>query len=313
MTGIVVVNYRTARQTVNFAESELSKLPSPFRMVVVDVGNDAESAELPEAGLNAVRITDPESSFVPDGNVFLISTAENLGYARGNNLGAKFLLDHFPDVSHLLFSNNDIEIIDPDVVDELASVFSLADDIGAAGPHVEGRFGRQGPAWERKSIRREILLKLFYPLTWPLFRRMHKAGKRPAPCRYCYSVIGCFFMVSRRAFELCGGFDPATFLYGEEDILAERLRRCGFRYYFLGNRRVAHREGEVTRKFLAASRSDRLRLESHVYYYRTYRESSEFELALYRFSNRLFSRFTEPLVCRTRQMLDRLFRRGDRK
>lgn len=176
-------------------------------------------------------------------------------------------------------------------------------------PHVDGPFGRQGPGWKRKSIREETLLRLFYPLTWPLLRRIQNERNRPAPSGFCYSAVGCFFMASRKAFEACGGFDPATFLYGEEDILAERLLKCGYRYYYLGDRRVVHLVGGVTRHFLAPSKSDRLRLESQLYYYRTYRNASGMELALYRFANRLFTGVTEVTVHRLKLLLVRL-RRG---
>lgn len=36
MTGIVIVNYKTAELTVDFVGRELSKLPSPWRLVIVD-------------------------------------------------------------------------------------------------------------------------------------------------------------------------------------------------------------------------------------------------------------------------------------
>lgn len=308
MTGIVIVNYKTAELTVDFVGRELSKLPSPWRLVIVDAAGDEESARRIQEGTGAIRITDPASPPERDAAVYLISSAENLGYARGNNLGAKFLADHFPEIDCFLFSNNDIEIIDADVVDRLRTVFARP-DVGAAGPHVDGPFGRQGPGWKRKSIREETLLRLFYPLTWPLLRRIQNERNRPAPSGFCYSAVGCFFMASRKAFEACGGFDPATFLYGEEDILAERLLKCGYRYYYLGDRRVVHLVGGVTRHFLAPSKSDRFRLESQLYYYRTYRNASGMELALYRFANRLFTGVTEVTVHRLKLLLVRL-RRG---
>lgn len=305
MTGIVIVNYKTPELTIDFVRRELVKLKSPWRLVIVDSSGDESSARRIQNGTGAVRISLAASPPLAEATVYLISQSQNLGYARGNNLGAKFLAEHFPEIDYFLFSNNDIEIVDPDVVDRLCTVFDRP-GVGAAAPHVDGPFGRQGPGWKRKSIWEETLIRLFYPVTWPLLRRIQNERNQPASSGFCYSTVGCFLLVSRKAFAACGGFDPATFLYAEEDILAERLLKCGYRYYYLEERRVIHRTGGVTMRFLTRSKSARLRLESQIYYYRTYRNASSIELVLYRFANRLFTEVTEVLVHRMKLLLLRL-------
>ena len=306
MTGIVIINYKTATLTIDFIRNELKKLSSSYRLVIVDVAGDESTAQQIQVGTGAVRITNPGSPPTLDATVYLISSNENLGYARGNNLGAKFFSDHFPDIDSYLFSNNDIEIVDSDIIDRLQAALSLP-NVGAVGPHVDGPFGRQGPGWKRRSIHEETMIRLFYPLTWPLLRKIHNERSRHAPSGFCYSTIGCFFMISRKAFEECGGFDPATFLYGEEDILAERLLQHGYRYYYLDNCRVVHYAGKVTQRFLSQSASDRFRLESQLYYFRTYRNASPLELFLYCFANQLFTCVTEVLVHNIKQLSIRIF------
>ena len=44
MTGIVIVNYKTAELTVDFVGRELSKLPSPWRLVIVDAAGPWSTA-----------------------------------------------------------------------------------------------------------------------------------------------------------------------------------------------------------------------------------------------------------------------------
>lgn len=302
ITGIVIVNYKTPELTISYVKNELAKIPDPWRLVIVDVAGSEESVLQIKTGIGAVQVKDIEGSLKPEAPIYLISTAENIGFARGNNLGVRFLSKHFQNIDCFLFTNNDIKIIHSDVVDKLREALTLP-GVGAVGPHVDGPFGRQGPAWKRKSINEEILLKLFYPLTWPLFRRIHNERIKPAASGFCYSAVGCFFMVSRKAFEACGGFDPVTFLYGEEDILAERLLKCNYHYYFLGDRRVIHEVGGVIRQFLAQSKSDQLRQESQIYYYKTYRHASKIQLVLYRFANLLFTRVTEIIVHKLKQWI----------
>ena len=306
MTGIIIINYKTVELTVNFIQKELRKLSSPCRIVIVDVAGDEKSAQQIQAATGAIRILNPVTPPEKEAKTYLISTAENLGYAKGNNLGAQFFSDHFPEIDSFLFSNSDIEIIDSDVVDRLHTTLSLP-GVGAVGPHVDGPFGRQGPGWKRKSIHKETMIHLFYPLTWPWFHKVHNERNRPASNGFCYSTVGCFLMVSKKAFEECGGFDPATFLYGEEDILAERLLQHGYHYYFLEDCRVIHQVGGVTRHFLSLSKNDQLRLESQIYYFRTYRNASTLELWAYRVSNQLFTRITEVLTHNLKQLLQQFF------
>ena len=60
-----------------------------------------------------------ENKLIDDqGLVFAINANKNLGFARANNLGAKFLINTF-NVTQILFSNTDIEFGDDHVVDQL--------------------------------------------------------------------------------------------------------------------------------------------------------------------------------------------------
>ena len=49
---------------------------------------------------------------------------------------------------------------------------------------------------------------------------------------FCYWVQGSFFIMRTSDFMEIDMFDPNTFLYGEEPILAEKLKRIHKRMYF---------------------------------------------------------------------------------
>lgn len=53
----------------------------------------------------------------------MLGAKANLVYAKGNNLGANFLLRHF-DIDYFLFTNNDLRIVDVDVVEKLIDLRS---------------------------------------------------------------------------------------------------------------------------------------------------------------------------------------------
>ena len=82
--GVVVVSYRSPERTCAFVGGQLPRLPFPWVACVVEVASRPESRAALEAGL-------------PKGTV-LLSSPENLGYSRGNNLGAGERRRRFPSV-----------------------------------------------------------------------------------------------------------------------------------------------------------------------------------------------------------------------
>ena len=64
---------------------------------------------------------------------------DNVGYAKGNNAGARFLLKNFQDTDFLLFSNDDIILEDQNVLITLCETLTSYPDIGFAA-HYNSNF-----------------------------------------------------------------------------------------------------------------------------------------------------------------------------
>ena len=133
MIGIVVVVYKSYERIVTYVHQELTKISAPHRTVIVDVGSPRESSE---RIAQALGVSVWQEGMAADGELFVLHSNENLGYARGNNLGADFLMRLFPDIDKLLFSNDDIELISPNVVEVLAAHMDDDASIGCIGPKV---------------------------------------------------------------------------------------------------------------------------------------------------------------------------------
>ena len=105
MIGVIVINYHSEEKTIEFVRTELAKIRSDYAVVIVDNGSTELSRDrLLEAFKGA------------DQYVFVVPSEENLGFAKGNNLGAEVARNQFaPDV--FLFANNDIRLVEPDVVE----------------------------------------------------------------------------------------------------------------------------------------------------------------------------------------------------
>lgn len=249
-------------------------------MVVVDnhSGNDS-LARLREA-------------FAGEGRVSVEATGANLGYAGGNNFGARWRLERGP-VDYLLISNNDIRLPDRSTVAVLVDFAGAHADAGGVGPRVVTPNGfPQGPYRRPDPLLRTLrnLLPVF-PLVYRFWRRARGAER---PVRR-FAVVGAFMLLRAEPFARAGMFDEHTFLGAEEYIVAERLLALGLHFYYCPTTTVVHdhRRSAIRRTGGEAHHSDR-GLASMVYYFQAYRKVNPAMLRLFRTSAVLYNRLLLP-------------------
>ena len=258
MIGIVIVNFGDPARTIRFVREECAKVAAEHGVVVVDNGGAESSTELLRKGLGSDAVVLPAGG--------------NLGFARGNNLGADYAIKEFG-ADLLLFVNNDIVFTDADVVDRLAARLKELPDAGMIGPKVVGLDGRLQSPEPFKSFAVQHLLpywgKLFMGRDALREKLMtdyaQTAGEGPH-----YRLMGSFMLMRSADFEACGGMDPNTFLYAEEAILSERLKKIGKEVWYDPSVQVLHEHGATIDSHYGRMRKRRMRLESDAYYYKTY-------------------------------------------
>ena len=263
-------------------KEELTKIIFPHIIIIVNNAATNESNITLADALDAELLND--ISIKPDirNKVFIISRSENLGFAKGNNLGAEFSRKHF-NISHFLFTNNDIHLIDNNVIEILISKLDSLQDVAMIGPKVIGSDGRfQSPEpyysfWMRYfwmywltpflSIKRKMkLFKIEYS-------QLAKEGRH-------YKITGSFLLVKAEDFFRCGMMDSATFLYAEEIILSERLMRIGKKVYYNPEVSVLHEHGRTISKYQDNEQRRFKQFESEAYYYRKYMGVSHFSILI---------------------------------
>lgn len=312
VTGIVVVSYHNAKGTMKYVTDQLTRLADKYRVVVVAVDADETYGRRLSEDCGLAYVT--ETKLVaehPRG--WCIATAENLGYAKGNNLGVEVLKASGMAFGAYVFSNDDIEIMSTDVLGRLWISMKHDSDAAGIGPRVVGLDGNdQNPHTRYISPWRQMGWKLF-----AFLRKGHKTSavygvsgthsvaevskvrqaqrtavqamelanpKAPAGGK-CYWVSGAFMMVRADRFEAVGGFDPRTFLYFEEVILAERFMRHGWHFAFEPSVAVVHYEGGSTT--VKSSRRNAIEMESKMLYFREYKHVNAALLRLYKFIDRI--------------------------
>ena len=153
---------------------------------------------------NASSDTTSLQTLARDHNATLLLNADNVGFGPACNQGAAKAETEF-----LLFLNPDAEL-QPGALDALCEAAQRHQEASAFNPRILDSKGRQ-------SFRRGSKI------------RPKERLKGPIPiCDREVSVLAGSAIFCRRAlFEKIGGFDPAIFMYHEDDDLSLRLREQG--------------------------------------------------------------------------------------
>lgn len=293
LLGIVIVSYKSAQMTIDFVTRELPKVDVPWVCCIVNNAATEEETRLIAEGVGA-EVIDAENRQAKDvrtDGVYVVPAVENLGFAKGNNLGVLFLAENF-NCTHLLFSNNDVEIKSPNCLSTLIEKLNSNQVIGAIGPRIFCLDGsEQLPHDGYVSVYRQIGWHLL-----PFLRKKHepqlsdKKANTLLPIRpsgFTYWVQGAFLVMRKSDFLQVGMFDPETFLYAEEPILAERLKTIGKQMYYENSVSVLHYEGGTIVKQHGSRKSEYMVMESNCYYYRKYLHYNPLLVWLYRTTFRM--------------------------
>ncbi len=283
MLGIVIVNYKNQIQTVSYIKKEIEKKVSiPHLIVIVNNSATTESNKQLVNELNGFLVEDINKKLRVKSNVYIVSHSDNLGFAKGNNLGSQFLINHFK-IDYLLFSNNDIRLLSDRTIERLIDKLSTLPNIALIGPKVIGLQGENQSPEPNMSIQDRYIW--MYWLT-PFLKKEVKAKRfkldysKFAKEGIHYKVMGSFFIVKANDFINCGMMDSNTFLYAEEVILSERLNAINKYVYYYPEVEILHEHSQTISNHLSRKKMVLTKFKSESYYYKTYKGVSNIIIAI---------------------------------
>lgn len=279
MIASIIIGYRNEALTTEYVRHELSKLDVDQTIVIVNNSSTEESCSTLRKHLDACIVGADFSHFEAGCQVYVIDVKENLGFAKANNLGVAFVRRFFPEIEYVLFTNNDIKIVDPQVVSTLISKYHTIDGIGMIGPNVLYVDGKRQTPMPMTYLWRNMWKTICSPLM-SLFKKESADYCDLAQEGFHYTFAECFFISRLKDYVACGMMDPHTFLYAEGCILSERMRKIGLGYYFVPDVTVIHECGATTRQHLTSSKYMMI-VQSYAYYYSLYRGYSAFSVWCY--------------------------------
>lgn len=198
--------------------------------------------------------------------VRLFASDENLGYARGNNLGMAETRGRYA-----LLLNPDTELVG----DALATMVRYMDEhpaVGVLGPALRYPDGALQSSRRRfptlaTAFCESTLLHQWFPNN-RVARRYHLADRPadlPQPVDW---LVGAALMIRREAWQRVGPLDEGFFMYFEELDWCRRCRAAGWEIHYLPGAEIIHYEGKSSEQ-VATARTIRFQ-RSKLRYYRKY-------------------------------------------
>lgn len=309
MFSLIIVDYNSMDKSAAYLKHcvENLKCENELHAVIVDNGTLDNSLALLEKEFGTSTVL---SQTIDGKRLNQIATAglkliychsgANLGYAKGNNLGARIVEEVFKD-EYYIISNNDLVFLQTVDLAEVEYCFRSQPDMGVLGPRVVGKNGlEQSP---RKHQSAFVRLIAWYWAMGPLKKYVDDLCYGAERGTYNW-VSGCFFFVSAEAFVKAGRFDSNTFLFAEEMILGDRLRAVGYQVYYDPCWSILHNHGETVKKAVSIQNGFQLSFDSNCYYYKTYCNTSAFLLRFARLNFWAYKKFY-PIRSQIKRFLHR--------
>lgn len=252
--GFVVLHYMTEDVTYRAVETLLSKVDTQFyRIIIVDNGSEDGSGQ---------RIAEKYRNFE---KIIVILNSENIGFARGNNLGFRYIKENYHS-KYIILMNNDVYLWSGAIYNELEKEYSIS-QFAVLGPLIMTKNGRCdiNPVSSFKNYR-DILkyYKTIKKVYWlqqkhlfgfykvlskckdNLLRKNRNTLKEYTSKSYNVQLHGCFLVFSEKYIKKFDGLDERTFLYMEEDILYKHVMDCNMTTVYDPEIVVFHEEDVAT-------------------------------------------------------------------
>ena len=214
--SVLVISYNTSDMTLECLRSLESTTQAPHEVIVLDNASSDGSAD-------AIAAAFPTEKFP---HIRLIRSAENLGFAGGNNMAAPHARGRY-----ILLLNPDTVVLEGAVDNLLAFAREV--------PHAKIWGGRtifpDGSLNPTSCLQRMTLWNVFCRTSGlgsllpqsRIFNPEIYPGWDRDTVRAVDFVAGCLLLIEREFWDALGGFDLDYFMYGEEADLCERARKMG--------------------------------------------------------------------------------------
>lgn len=216
--AIVILNYNSSGDTIKCVNQLLS-FQDNFHIIIVDNKSTDNSLEVLKEQLDNNQVT-------------IIENGVNNGYNAGNNVGMRYAIESL-NCKYIGIMNPDIIIPNKEIFYEAINALNSNDLyalIGASTLDINGNFDPNCSGWDILS---PLGIVYNHILSHKKKNTTFKTINEDLVEVDC--VVGCFFIIKSSIVEEIGYFDENVFLYNEENLLGNDLKRRGYKELVLRN------------------------------------------------------------------------------
>lgn len=233
MVGVVILNYNTADDTIVCVRSIEKTTQMPYKIFVVDNCSKDDSVKV------------LKTAFEGDDKIVIKVADSNGGYSKGNNIGIKAAIECGCD--KILIVNPDVELKN-NAIAILAETLDKDSTIAIVGPKVVDAEGQlqdyvmNGSTYKEFIINKQPVRFIYNLLTGKRFKKAKQVKHLPEKESQLDGMVsGCCFMARGDFFESIGYFDDNVFLYCEEGIIYEEVKKKGLKVWYNPDACVMHK------------------------------------------------------------------------
>lgn len=268
----VILHYMAMDETIKCVESIQKKCCNNMKRIII-VDNDSKNG----SG-NILK-----EKYKLDEEIIVIINQENLGFARGNNVGFKYAKQNFnPDF--IIMCNNDTIVLQDNFCDIIKEEYRQS-IFAVLGPKILLRDNKvNGLKLKMPSYRqvRNKLIKTEYDLMeqyifilkyprWIYHKIKMKKMKNSQENKfitekYHQNIVlhGCFWIFSKEYIDLFDGINDKTFLYHEEELLALRLKQYNLKSVYNPELVIYHNEDASTNAITKTERKKKIFVDKNI-------------------------------------------------
>jgi hypothetical protein len=264
----LILNYNSGQDTISYVNNLFNQKGINLSVLIVDNCSTDNSLIILRKYFSNIDKVD------------IIKTEYNGGYAYGNNYGLKYLKNFIECDSFILISNNDIELFDEYLLKKLVIKYNSLNDIAFISPVMYVN-GKPAPncAWKIPPFKYDILTILPFIDKSRVYRSV--LYNLPDETMIDYKVDclpGSFFLGKFHVFNSIDFFDERTFLFGEERILAHKVKNHGLSNYLALSLKYNHNASSTISKEIDPLKKIKLVLNGRIIFHKYYATTKKLKL-----------------------------------
>jgi GT2 family glycosyltransferase/lipopolysaccharide/colanic/teichoic acid biosynthesis glycosyltransferase len=231
--SVIIVNYNVR----DFLESALTSVMQALKgidgeVIVVDNASDDGSVDMVRRKFPSVRT---------------IANDTNIGFAAANNIALR------QSAGRILLLLNPDTVVQEDTFQTIMRFMDTHPDAGMAGCRILNPDGTLQPACRRSfptpwvAFTKISGLSALYPES-RIFGKYNLGYLDPDSTYEVDAISGSFMAVRREAYGQAGGLDEEYFMYGEDLDWCYRVKKAGWKVYYVSETRIIHYKGESVRR-----------------------------------------------------------------